>query len=54
MPIVGLHVRRTDKINTEAAYHSLAEYMQHVEDYYDKLDLYNRRMNKVSAIVIFD
>jgi glycoprotein 6-alpha-L-fucosyltransferase len=29
-PIVGIHVRRTDKINTEAAYHSVAEYMKYV------------------------
>lgn len=36
-PIVGVHVRRTDKLAGEAAYHSLEEYMLHVEDYYDQL-----------------
>ncbi|CAH1263842.1 FUT8 [Branchiostoma lanceolatum] len=36
-PIVGIHVRRTDKINTEAAYHSIAEYMEWVEEYYQLL-----------------
>lgn len=40
-PIVGLHVRRTDKLVKEAQYHSLLEYMTEVEDYYDKLDFGN-------------
>ncbi|XP_025108911.1 alpha-(1,6)-fucosyltransferase-like [Pomacea canaliculata] len=34
-PIVGLQVRRSDKVNVEAALHSLEEYMKHVEEYYD-------------------
>ncbi|CAI9740361.1 Hypothetical predicted protein [Octopus vulgaris] len=38
-PIVGVHVRRTDKVGTEAAYHSLEEYMAHVEDYYRQLEM---------------
>jgi len=38
-PIVGVHVRRTDKIGTEAAFHSLEEYMKYVDEYYDKLDM---------------
>ncbi|XP_023306207.2 alpha-(1,6)-fucosyltransferase [Lucilia cuprina] len=33
-PIVGVHVRRTDKVGTEAAFHSIEEYMTHVEDYF--------------------
>ncbi|GAB1606344.1 alpha-(1,6)-fucosyltransferase-like [Argonauta hians] len=40
-PIVGVHVRRTDKVGTEAAYHSLEEYMTHVEDYYKQLEMTN-------------
>ena len=32
-----LHVRRTDKINVEAAYHSIEEYMYWVDLYYKKL-----------------
>ncbi|XP_012939134.1 alpha-(1,6)-fucosyltransferase [Aplysia californica] len=36
--IVGVHVRRTDKINLEAAFHHLDEYMVHVKEYYDQLD----------------
>lgn len=34
-----IHVRRTDKIGTEAAFHSLDEYMQHVDEYYNQLEL---------------
>ncbi|XP_025104219.1 alpha-(1,6)-fucosyltransferase-like isoform X1 [Pomacea canaliculata] len=37
-PIVGVHVRRTDKLFGEAAFHSLEEYMHHVEDYYQQLE----------------
>ncbi|XP_051954497.1 alpha-(1,6)-fucosyltransferase [Xyrauchen texanus] len=31
-PIVGVHVRRTDKVGTEAAFHPIEEYMAHVEE----------------------
>lgn len=36
-PIVGVHVRRTDKVGTEAAFHAIEEYMVHVENYYQTL-----------------
>ncbi len=32
---VGVHVRRTDKVGTEAALHQIEEYMSEVEHYYD-------------------
>nr|CAH7753493.1 unnamed protein product [Callosobruchus chinensis] len=38
-PIVGVHVRRTDKVGTEAAFHGLEEYMSHVDEYYNYLEL---------------
>merc|ERR1719369_2311610 len=38
-PIVGIHVRRTDKVGTEAAYHSVEEYMKYVDEYYIKYQL---------------
>ncbi len=38
-PIVGVHVRRTDKLYGEAVFHSNSEYMIHVKDFYDKLEL---------------
>ncbi|XP_064599891.1 alpha-(1,6)-fucosyltransferase-like isoform X2 [Liolophura sinensis] len=37
-PIVGVHVRRTDKVGSEAAFHAIEEYMEFVEEYYDKLE----------------
>ena len=33
-PIVGIHVRRTDKIGTEAKFHAVEEYMDRVEAFY--------------------
>ncbi|KAF4532303.1 hypothetical protein B566_EDAN010804 [Ephemera danica] len=38
-PIVGVHIRRTDKVGTEAAFHPLEEYMQAVDEYYTQLEL---------------
>ena len=38
MYIFRVHVRRTDKINLEAAFHDIDEYMYWVEHYYDKLE----------------
>ena len=29
-PLVGVHIRRTDKVGTEAAFHGVGEYMRHV------------------------
>ncbi|XP_052816761.1 alpha-(1,6)-fucosyltransferase-like isoform X1 [Mya arenaria] len=34
-PIVGIQVRRTDKLDGEASFHSLQEYMIHVERWFD-------------------
>ena len=34
---IRVQVRRTDKINTEAAFHSIEEYMYWVDLYYNKL-----------------
>lgn len=38
-PIVGVHIRRTDKVGTEAAFHPVDEYMLHVEEFYKQLEL---------------
>nr|SVE84164.1 EOG090X03KK [Daphnia pulex] len=38
-PVVGVHVRRTDKVGTEAAFHSIDEYMVYVADFFDKLEI---------------
>ena len=34
-----VHIRRTDKVGTEAAFHPVDEYMQHVEEYYKQQQL---------------
>lgn len=34
-----MHIRRTDKVGTEAAFHHVAEYMAHVHDYYAAREL---------------
>lgn len=34
-----MHIRRTDKVGTEAAFHSVDEYMSAVEEYYKQLAL---------------
>lgn len=35
----SVHIRRTDKVGTEAAFHKLDEYMTHVEQYYKHKEL---------------
>lgn len=37
-PIVGVHIRRTDKLESEAEYYALDEYMEAVSNYYDRLE----------------
>ncbi|XP_026804438.1 alpha-(1,6)-fucosyltransferase-like isoform X2 [Rhopalosiphum maidis] len=38
-PIVGVYIRRTDKLTSEATLHTLDEYMVHVEDYFIQKNL---------------
>ncbi|KAK0087758.1 hypothetical protein PV325_000136 [Microctonus aethiopoides] len=38
-PIVGVHVRRTDKVGTEAAFHDIDEYMVKVDQYFNQLEV---------------
>lgn len=35
----SVHVRRTDKVGTEAAFHSIDEYMLYVSDFFNKLEM---------------
>jgi len=39
VPMVGMHVRRTDKVGTEAAFHGVDEYMKYVEEYFQQLEI---------------
>lgn len=50
-PIVGVHVRRTDKVHVEASFHSLSEYMRQVETYYQDLETKMKRKNKVNNFI---
>lgn len=34
-----VHIRRTDKVGTEAAFHPVEEYMQAVDEYYKQLSM---------------
>lgn len=47
-PIIGMHVRRTDKVGSEAAFHSLSEYMTFAQDYFDQLNLFKVKNKTVS------
>nr|XP_018671935.1 alpha-(1,6)-fucosyltransferase-like isoform X2 [Ciona intestinalis] len=52
-PIVGVHVRRTDKIylpGEDSEVHTLAEYMQHVADWYDKYEMRLEKENRVETV----
>ena len=43
-PVIGMHVRRTDKVGSEASFHHLSEYMIHVEDWYAQLHFNRMRL----------
>ncbi|RTG83157.1 glycoprotein 6-alpha-L-fucosyltransferase [Schistosoma bovis] len=48
-PVVGIHVRRTDKINTEASFHSLEEYMTEVESHFQFIDAKRQMMSRTEV-----
>lgn len=45
-PVVGIHVRRTDKLAVEAQFHSIEEYMKFVGDHFRFLDILALRTNE--------
>jgi len=53
-PIVGIHIRRTDKVGTEAAFHSVEEYMKHVDEYYQRLELKEGPLSEKRVYVASD
>lgn len=53
-PIVGFHVRRTDKVGSEAAFHALSEYMAFAQDYFDQLQLFNEKNKTVSSYLLIN
>ena len=38
-PVVGVHVRRTDKLKKEASFRGVEEYMKFVAEYYQELEV---------------
>ena len=36
-PVVGVHIRRTDKVGDEAGYHPVEEYMKYVTEFYERV-----------------
>lgn len=52
-PIVGIHVRRTDKVGTEASLHTVEEYMKWVEEYYNQLET-ERKVDKRRVFLASD
>ena len=51
-PIVGIHVRRTDKVGTEAAFHSIDEYMKHVVEYYQEREVKQGHPDPVKRVFV--
>ncbi|KAF1741295.1 hypothetical protein MXB_3795, partial [Myxobolus squamalis] len=49
-PIVGIHIRRTDKINTEAKFHDIEEYMYWVELYFKKLEIDGAQVKRAAYV----
>ncbi len=50
-PYVGIHVRRTDKIS-EASFHQVEEYMKYVEEYYEFLEIRERKTLDVKRVYV--
>jgi hypothetical protein len=42
-PYVGIQVRRTDKLGKEAGFHTVEEYMKYVEEYFEFLEVKEKR-----------
>jgi len=54
-PIVGIHIRGSDKIPNEANGHDLAEYMEHVANWYDAYEsIHDRRVDRKVYIAADD
>ena len=53
IPMVGIHVRRTDKVGTEAAFHGVDEYMKHVRNWiFQKHKIFFIIVSKLFTILI--
>ena len=52
LPMVGLHIRRTDKLEKEAQFHSVEEYMEHVDQYFKILELKCTNCSSIKQVYI--
>lgn len=52
-PIVGVHIRRSDKLIREAGNHSLTEYMEAVREYYERIET-TEKVNKRRVFLVTD
>ncbi|KAI0979538.1 hypothetical protein GJ496_009538, partial [Pomphorhynchus laevis] len=53
-PVVGIHVRRTDKIGTEARFYHFEKYMTHVEEFFKIEEFRHKRKLKRKVFVATD
>jgi glycoprotein 6-alpha-L-fucosyltransferase len=51
-PFVGIQVRRTDKLNGEASFHPVSEYMKHVEEYFERIELKEGKPLEVKRVFV--
>ena len=51
--VCRIHVRRTDKVGSEAAFHAVDEYMVHVDDYFTQLEM-SQKVEKRRVYVASD
>ncbi len=47
-----IHVRRTDKVGSEAAFHDISEYMRYVEDYFIIYQYQNPNLNFTKRVYL--
>ena len=47
-----VHIRRTDKIGSEAAFHDLAEYMQHVDEFFRLQEMRTGKSNLARTVYL--
>jgi glycoprotein 6-alpha-L-fucosyltransferase len=50
--LLRIHVRRTDKVGSEAAFHDISEYMRYVEDYFIIYQYQNPNLNFTKRVYL--
>ena len=52
LPMVGLHIRRSDKLEKEAQFHPVEKYMEHVNQYFKILNLKCTNCSSIKQVYI--